>query len=69
MSDQSQYENCSFCNKHKDEVKKLIVGNEVAICNECVDLCRSLLDDDVKERPKDITDIDPQNLNPILINM
>jgi ATP-dependent Clp protease ATP-binding subunit ClpX len=66
MSDQSQYENCSFCNKHKDEVKKLIVGNEVAICNECVDLCRSLLDDDVKERPKDITDIDPRELKSYL---
>jgi ATP-dependent Clp protease ATP-binding subunit ClpX len=66
MSDQSQYENCSFCNKHKDEVKKLIVGNEVAICNECVDLCQSLLDDEVKERPKDITDIDPQELKSYL---
>lgn len=66
MSDQSQYENCSFCNKHKDEVKKLIVGNEVAICNECVDLCQSLLDDDVKERPKDFTDIDPQELKSYL---
>lgn len=66
MSDQSQYENCSFCNKHKDEVKKLIVGNEVAICNECVDLCQSLLDDDVKERPKDATDIDPQELKSYL---
>jgi len=66
MSDQSQYENCSFCNKHKDEVKKLIVGNEVAICNECVELCQSLLDDDVKERPKDATDIDPQELKSYL---
>ena len=66
MSDQSQYENCSFCNKHKDDVKKLIVGNEVAICNECVDLCQSLLDDEVKETPKDLTDIDPQDLKSYL---
>jgi ATP-dependent Clp protease ATP-binding subunit ClpX len=63
MSDQSQYENCSFCNKHKDEVKKLIVGNEVAICNECVDLCQNLLDNEVTAPPhKDFTDIDPQDL-------
>ena len=34
---------CSFCAKHKDQVKKLIVGHEVAICNECVDFCQSLL--------------------------
>lgn len=36
---------CSFCHKHKDTVAKLIVGDKVAICNECVNLCGSLLDD------------------------
>jgi ATP-dependent Clp protease ATP-binding subunit ClpX len=66
MSDQPQYENCSFCAKHKDEVKKLIVGNEVAICNECVDLCQSLLDDEIKPQPKDFTDVDPQELKSYL---
>lgn len=66
MSDSSQYENCSFCNKHKDEVKKLIVGNGVAICNECVDLCQSLLDEDPKQEHKDLTDIDPQDLKTYL---
>jgi ATP-dependent Clp protease ATP-binding subunit ClpX len=34
---------CSFCAKHKDTVGKLIVGHDVAICNECVHLCDSLL--------------------------
>ena len=38
---------CSFCGKHKDAVTKLIVGDTVAICNECVELCDSLLTDDV----------------------
>jgi len=38
---------CSFCNKHKDAVTKLIVGEGVAICNECVDLCQTLLVDQV----------------------
>ena len=61
------YEKCSFCNKHKDEVNKLIVGNEVAICNECVDLCQSLLtDDETAPGPKDLTDIDPQELKAYL---
>ena len=41
----SRLETCSFCNKHKDEVAKLIVGDAVAICNECVTLCDSLLQD------------------------
>lgn len=37
---------CSFCAKHKDAVAKLIVGEEVAICNECVELCETLLKDE-----------------------
>lgn len=35
--------NCSFCGKNKDQVEKLIVSHTVAICNECVTLCESLL--------------------------
>jgi ATP-dependent Clp protease ATP-binding subunit ClpX len=38
-------DHCSFCTKHKDSVTKLIVGDSVAICNECVDLCQGLLID------------------------
>jgi ATP-dependent Clp protease ATP-binding subunit ClpX len=38
-------EHCSFCDKHKDRVGKLIVSHKVAICNECVDLCGGLLKD------------------------
>jgi len=38
---------CSFCNKHKDAVTKLIVGEDVAICNECVELCDTLLRDEI----------------------
>ncbi len=68
MSDQSTYETCSFCGKHKDNVTKLIVGNEVAICNECVDLCQSLLDDDIKHQHQhqDLNDIDPHKLKEYL---
>jgi ATP-dependent Clp protease ATP-binding subunit ClpX len=36
---------CSFCDKHKDQIGKLIVSHKVAICNECVDLCDGLLQD------------------------
>jgi len=42
---------CSFCGKHKDKIGKLIVSHEVAICNECVDLCQTLLTDTKKELP------------------
>jgi len=38
-------DHCSFCDKHKDRVGKLIVSHRVAICNECVELCGNLLKD------------------------
>ena len=40
---------CSFCGKHKDQIGKLIVSQAVAICNECVDLCQTLLTDTKKQ--------------------
>lgn len=49
---------CSFCNRHKDDVGKLIVGNMVAICNDCVDLCETLLHEDVQVR-NNTKEIDP----------
>ncbi|MBO5858500.1 MAG: ATP-dependent Clp protease ATP-binding subunit ClpX, partial [Clostridia bacterium] len=35
---------CSFCHKRQDQVEKLIAGPNVYICNECVDLCCSIID-------------------------
>jgi ATP-dependent Clp protease ATP-binding subunit ClpX len=60
---------CSFCGKKKDEVKKLIVSDEVAICNECVDLCQDLLknDDAADAVQKQLTDgQDPKKLKEYL---
>ena len=34
---------CSFCSKNQNDVKKIIAGPSVLICNECVDLCSSIL--------------------------
>jgi ATP-dependent Clp protease ATP-binding subunit ClpX len=39
---------CSFCGKGHSEVKKLIAGPGVYICNECVDLCVSILDKELR---------------------
>jgi len=50
---------CSFCGKHKDAVTKLIVGDTVAICNECVELCDSLLDDTVPVPGSTTPTLDP----------
>lgn len=40
---------CSFCGKSQDQVKKLIAGPEVYICDECVDLCNEILDEEFFE--------------------
>jgi ATP-dependent Clp protease ATP-binding subunit ClpX len=37
---------CSFCGKSQDQVKRLIAGPGVYICNECVELCLSILEDE-----------------------
>ena len=34
---------CSFCGKSQDEVRKLIAGPDVYICDECVDLCNDII--------------------------
>jgi ATP-dependent Clp protease ATP-binding subunit ClpX len=41
--------NCSFCGKNQKEVKKLIAGPNVYICNECIDLCNDIIVEE-KER-------------------
>ena len=40
------YHNCSFCDKSQKQVKKLIAGNDVYICDECVILCFDILKQD-----------------------
>jgi ATP-dependent Clp protease ATP-binding subunit ClpX len=62
MKSPGTLDTCSFCGKHKDSVAKLIVGNEVAICNECVDLCQTLLKDDIVVKNKEVTNdtLDPR---------
>jgi ATP-dependent Clp protease ATP-binding subunit ClpX len=37
---------CSFCGKNQEQVRRLIAGHGVYICNECVDLCLNILEDD-----------------------
>ncbi len=39
---------CSFCGKSQDDVKKLIAGPSVYICNECVDLCNDIIEEEIK---------------------
>ena len=45
---------CSFCGTHKDQVKKLIVGEDVSICSSCIALCSQLLEEEKIEAPSEI---------------
>lgn len=38
---------CSFCGKSQDEVMKIVAGPGVFICNECVDLCKDIMDEEL----------------------
>jgi ATP-dependent Clp protease ATP-binding subunit ClpX len=62
------YEKCNFCNKDKNSVTKLIVGDNVAICNECVDLCGDLLQELASNtvHANNVNDIDPVELKEFL---
>ena len=40
---------CSFCKKSQYDVKKLIAGPDVCICDECVDLCNQILTEEQAE--------------------
>ncbi len=42
---------CSFCGKSQDEVAKLIAGPGAYICNECIDLCNEIIDDEGLSEP------------------
>ena len=47
---------CSFCGKTQEQVKKLIAGPDVYICDECVELCNEILDEEFlenKDKPEE----------------
>ena len=46
---------CSFCGKSRDEVRKLIAGPTVYICDECVNLCNDIIAEDWEEAKEEIS--------------
>ena len=44
---------CSFCGKSQHEVRKLIAGPSVFICDECVDLCNDIITEEMQEQSND----------------
>ena len=66
MSD-TKINHCSFCGNHKEAVKKLIVGEDVAICSECIDLCVHLIEDDATVVKTEESKTDTEKFDPQLI--
>lgn len=66
-SDEKGQLKCSFCGKLQDQVKKLVAGPGVYICDECIELCNEIIEEELSEdvglemgdlpKPKEIKDI------------
>jgi len=60
---------CNFCNKTQHEVKKLVLGEKVGICDSCINLCLKILDNEHFEETDELDkldDIDPMELKDYL---
>ena len=70
MADNSKALRCSFCGKPESQVHRMIQGPGVRICDECVHLCLSLLDDGYDTEPEMVDSLDqlptPQEIKAVL---
>jgi len=58
---------CDFCGKSKEDVEKLIVGENAAVCNDCVELCVDILKDEkIKQFPKEAKLLNPVKIKEYL---
>lgn len=57
---------CSFCGKNQDDVEKLIAGPDVYICDECIELCNEIVqeEDEIIDGTEDETEFKPASLKP-----
>jgi len=63
MEEENKLSHCSFCGTNKEFVKKLIVGDGVAICSDCLELCSELVADDSKvESSEPAPNYDPESI-------
>lgn len=52
-SDDKKKVRCSFCNKSQEQVRKLIAGPNVYICDECIEICSEIIQDEFDNEPSD----------------
>ncbi len=68
LSEKSQLK-CSFCGKMQDQVKKLVAGPGVYICDECIELCNEIIEEEFVDDELDLEGINilkPREINEIL---
>ena len=53
---------CTFCGKGQEDVRKLIAGPSVYICDECVDLCNDIIEEEVKADDEEVLEVLPSPL-------
>ncbi len=58
FDDKQKLPKCSFCSKTQDMVKRLVAGPGVYICDECIELCQEIIEEDFHETP----DFDPREI-------
>lgn len=64
-SDDRKQLRCSFCNKTQDQVRKLIAGPGVYICDECIEICSEIIEEEIDGYP--VADTDINLLKPVEI--
>ena len=70
IEESTKINHCSFCSASKESVKKLVVGENVAICSDCIELCQDLIveefvNPDESDNKKEV-EYDPQSIKEYL---
>jgi ATP-dependent Clp protease ATP-binding subunit ClpX len=66
MTEIHKIKHCSFCGKHKDAVKKLIVSDNTAICDSCISLCTDLIKEDPEQEDYKNSSLYPDDIKSFL---
>ena len=53
--DETKQLKCSFCGKPQDQVRRLVAGPNVYICDECIELCQDIIKEEFSDLPQDGT--------------
>ena len=63
---------CSFCGKDQSQVRKLVAGPSVFICDECIDLCNEIIEEELtlEPIPEEMDEVPkPKEIREVFINL